>query len=68
MPLYNSAPQVHKVLISAGAHQFRFKLLSGNAVLNMGKDVVHYWSPYPALKAFPLELAVLARKSGMKFQ
>jgi len=48
----------HTVLISAGDHQFRFKLLSGNAVLNMGKDAEHYWAPYPALKAFPLEMEV----------
>lgn len=48
----------HTVLINAGSHQFRFKLLSGNAVLHMGKDAEHYWAPYPALKAFPLELEV----------
>lgn len=48
----------YTVLISAGKHKFRFKLLSDNAVLNMGKDAEHYWAPYPALKAFPLELEV----------
>lgn len=46
------------VLIKAGDKWFRFKLLSGNAVLHTGKDAGHYWAPYPALKAFPLELEV----------
>jgi hypothetical protein len=44
------------ILIKAGDRQFRFRLLSDNAVLNMGRDAEHYWAPYPALKAFPLEL------------
>ncbi|GEP96575.1 hypothetical protein CCY01nite_28350 [Chitinophaga cymbidii] len=44
------------ILIKAGDKLFRFKLLSGDAVLNIGKDAEHYWAPYPALKAFPLEL------------
>lgn len=44
------------ILFKAGDRQFRFRLLSGNAVLNMGKDAELYWAPYPALKAFPLEL------------
>lgn len=46
------------VLIKAGNKTFRFKLLSGNAVLKIGEDAEHYWAPYPALKAFPLELEV----------
>ncbi|WP_316809688.1 hypothetical protein [Pedobacter heparinus] len=48
----------HTVLIDAGVKQFRFKLLSGNAVIHLGRDAEHYWAPYPALKAFPLELEV----------
>ena len=44
------------ILIKAGNKQFRFRLLSGNAVLHMGRDAEHYRAPYPALKAFPLEL------------
>lgn len=49
---------VHTVLITAGDKQFKFKLLSGNATLSIGKEADRYWAPYPALKAFPLELEV----------
>jgi hypothetical protein len=52
------------VLITAGEQKFKFKLLSGNAVLHMGKDAEHYWAPYPALKAFPLELEVQPAAAG----
>lgn len=44
------------VLIDAGSRKFRFKLLSDNAALQMGRGAAHYWAPYPALKAYPLEL------------
>lgn len=56
----------HTVLISAGDKKFRFKLLSGDAVLNVGRDAEHYWAPYPALKAFPLELEIKVPLNGFR--
>lgn len=42
------------VLITAGKKKFRLRLLSGNAEIIMGEDREHYWTPFPALKAFPV--------------
>ena len=44
------------VIMKTGKKTFRFRILSGNAQLTTGEDAVHYWAPYPALKAFPLRL------------
>ncbi|MEX2044019.1 MAG: hypothetical protein WD941_01620 [Opitutus sp.] len=46
------------VLIEGPASRLRFHLLSGNATLVIGEEANRYWSPYPALRAFPIELIV----------
>ena len=44
------------VLIRTTSRQFELKIIEGDARLVLGRDAVHYWSPYPALKAYPIEL------------
>lgn len=46
------------VMIISGSKKIEFKLLEGEAELSLGKDADKYWAPYPALKAFPIELIV----------
>jgi len=46
------------VLITSKNVTLKFSLLSTNAKLVMGRDHQNYWSPYPALKAYPIELEV----------
>ncbi len=46
------------VLITAGSKKIRFRLLHGRARLVTGDNADTYWTPYPALKAFPIELRV----------
>ena len=47
------------ISIKKGGRTIHFELLSGNAILTMGENAENYWSPYPALKAYPLVLTVL---------
>jgi hypothetical protein len=46
------------VRITAGNRLFEFALVSGDAELKIGEDRKSFWAPYPALKAFPIELVV----------
>ena len=46
------------VRITAGDRLFEFALVSGDADLKLGEDRSSYWAPYPALKAFPIELVI----------
>lgn len=48
----------HTLLLNYGKIRLRFSLLSGDAELIAGRDETHYWTPYPALKAFPVALRV----------
>jgi hypothetical protein len=52
------------VLISAGTRKFKFTLINGSAELVLGKDKDKYWAPYPALRAFPIDLVVSPPKDG----
>jgi hypothetical protein len=52
------------VLISSGSKKFKFTLIDGPAELVFGKDNDKYWAPYPALKAFPIDLIVNPPKNG----
>lgn len=47
------------ISIKNGDRTILFELISGNATLTMGESAENYWSPYPALKAYPLVLTVL---------
>jgi hypothetical protein len=46
------------VRITAGERAFEFALISGEAEVKIGEGRENYWAPYPALKAFPIELIV----------
>jgi hypothetical protein len=52
------------VLITAGAKKFLFSITEGDAELIIGREKEKYWAPYPALKAFPIELEVKAPADG----
>jgi hypothetical protein len=47
------------ISIKKGDRTILFELISGNASLSMGENAGNYWSPYPALKAYPLVLNIL---------
>lgn len=48
----------HTILIRAGEKQWALKILQGHARWVAGKEAARYWTPYPALKAWPLELEI----------
>lgn len=47
-----------QVMIRSGGKRVLFDLREGDAVLSLGKDHQYFWSPFPALKAFPIMLTV----------
>jgi hypothetical protein len=54
------------VIMVSGGKKIRFRLLSGHARLVMGENADKYWTPYPALKAFPIELRVNPGEDGFE--
>lgn len=54
------------VLLTCGNKKFMFQVTSGNAVWRMGNDEGHFWAPYPALKAYPLELEITPLEGSFK--
>ncbi|ANE51487.1 hypothetical protein [Flavisolibacter tropicus] len=46
------------VIINTGKKKLKFELVSGNAKIILGRNRDKFWTPYPALKAFPIELEV----------
>jgi hypothetical protein len=52
------------VRITAGDRMFEFALVSGDAELKIGEARGSFWAPYPALKAFPIELVVPPPAAG----
>ena len=52
------------VSITTPKKEFELKILEGNAKLILGRNEKHYWFPYPALKAYPVELEVEPPQSG----
>jgi len=46
------------VMIAGANRRLRFQLTTGDATLTLGRDADQYWSPYPAVRAFPIELTV----------
>ncbi|TDE15212.1 hypothetical protein [Dyadobacter psychrotolerans] len=54
------------VLINGTAKNFVFSTNPAAATLITGKDAQHYWAPYPALKAFPVELLVAPPSEGFQ--
>jgi hypothetical protein len=52
------------VFITSSKKKFEFKLTRGSAELQSGKDKDKFWSPYPALRAFPIALVVKPPEGG----
>ena len=48
----------HTILIHAGKKEWALRILSGKARWIAGREAARYWTPYPALKAWPLELEI----------
>ncbi|MFA7420118.1 MAG: hypothetical protein WCZ90_10575 [Melioribacteraceae bacterium] len=53
-----------KILIGAEKRKFEFTLIEGEAEIVLGRNSEKYWAPYPALKAFPIELVISKPVSG----
>ena len=54
------------VMISRGNRKIAFEVLSGNSILSLGENSEQYWSPYPALQAYPITLLVLPGKNQIE--
>jgi hypothetical protein len=54
------------VLIKSPKGQFELKIIEGDARLVLGREAAHYWFPYPALKAYPVELVVEKPLTGYR--
>jgi hypothetical protein len=46
------------VLIKGAQRSLRLRVTAGHAELTLGREADKYWSPYPALRAYPIELTV----------
>jgi hypothetical protein len=46
------------VVIHGAQRRLRLQVTSGEATLTTGREADKYWSPYPALRAFPIEITV----------
>lgn len=57
--------QVNDRTVQIGNDAAAFELQTdGTAALITGREARHYWAPYPALQAFPVELEVLPPTEG----
>ncbi len=56
----------HTVMITSGTLRILFRLIEGNAMLSIGEEREKYWSPYPALKGYPLKLTIIPGKETME--
>jgi hypothetical protein len=54
------------VSIKAGKQTVLFELHKGNAKLTSGEDHENYWSPYPALKAWPIVLTLYPDENNIE--
>lgn len=54
------------VLIQGAGRRLRFQLTEGSATLTLGRDAGKYWSPYPAVRAFPIELTVPPPRGNLR--
>lgn len=55
----------HTILISAATQKWSLTLLQGNARWIAGREAARYWAPYPALKAYPLELEITPGREAL---
>jgi len=56
------------VRIDGGGRRLRLQLVEGEATLVVGRDAAHTWSPYPALRAHPVEFVVAAPRAEVLSQ
>ncbi len=54
------------VLITTAGRKLEFRLISGNAKITLGVNADKYWSPYPALRAYPIVLEVQPNREGLQ--
>jgi hypothetical protein len=54
------------VRIETPKRAFQLELLEGNAAWVLGRNEQHYWWPYPALKAYPVELELKPPQTGFR--
>jgi hypothetical protein len=52
------------VHITGHTREFDFRLIEGDATLVPGRNEGRYWSVYPALKAYPIELVIDPPREG----
>jgi hypothetical protein len=57
-------PDPLRVRILTSTKKFEIRVVKGKAEVLAGKDKDKYWSVYPALKAFPIELLVAPPSDG----
>jgi hypothetical protein len=48
-----------KIIISTENQTINFELEKGNAILSSGANAENYWSPYPALKGYPIVITII---------
>jgi len=54
------------VMIETPKRSFQVSLVEGNARWILGRNEQFYWWPYPALKAYPIELELKPPESGFQ--
>lgn len=54
------------VSIKSDHRNIEFEIKKGDAVLSIGEDEQNYWSPYPALKAYPIILTIVPEKDEIE--
>ncbi len=52
------------VNISSQNKSFQFKILQGDFELILGEEKENYWSPYPALRAYPIKIIIPPNEKG----
>lgn len=52
------------VTLQGGKKHFVFTTMEGDARIITGRDADHYWTPYPAIRAFPVEIEIAPPKKG----
>ncbi|MBK8946335.1 MAG: hypothetical protein IPM32_13850 [Ignavibacteriae bacterium] len=50
--------------ISSQNKSFQFKILQGDFELILGEEKENYWSPYPALRAYPIKIVIPPNENG----
>jgi len=54
------------VLIEGGNRTFKFEIISGNGKIELGENSGLYWSPFPSLKCYPIEIILNKTQNDMR--